>query len=188
METSQQFCSNETATEGPKLRSADPLLCHGSSLPDSPPPGTVNNVVVRRGGGETPLEAWSSNLAAVLWIKRSGHKSRPGHCVVFFKRQKSYSHSVFLHPSTLRKNCWTVFVDGSINLIFCCSHWSVCLESGIIEKEWSYLPDLENIWGITQSIEKGGRISFFCQNTTCNWIWHNDWQGTASTDNHFYRR
>ena len=51
METSQQFCSNETATEGPKLRSADPLLCHGSSLPDSPPPGTVNNVVVRRGGG-----------------------------------------------------------------------------------------------------------------------------------------
>ena len=51
METSQQSCSNETATEGLKLRSADPLLCHGSSLPDSPPPGTVNNVVVRGGGG-----------------------------------------------------------------------------------------------------------------------------------------
>ena len=51
METSQQSCSNETATEGLKLRSADPLLCHGSSLPDSPPPGTVNNVVVKGGGG-----------------------------------------------------------------------------------------------------------------------------------------
>lgn len=55
METSQQSCSNETATEGLKLRSADPLLCHGSSLPDSPPPGKVNNVVVR--GGGSPLEA-----------------------------------------------------------------------------------------------------------------------------------
>ena len=50
METSQQFFSNETATEGLKLRSADPLLYRGSSLPDSPPPGTVNNVVVRGGG------------------------------------------------------------------------------------------------------------------------------------------
>ena len=85
METSRQSCSNETATEGLKLRSADPLLCHGSSLPDSPPPGTVNNVVVK--GGGTPLEALSGNLAAVLWFKRSGHEPRPGLCVVFFKRE-----------------------------------------------------------------------------------------------------
>lgn len=48
-----------------------------------------------------------------------------------------------------------------MNVIFCYSHWSICLESGIIEKEWSYLPNLENIWGITQSIKKGGRIKFF---------------------------
>ena len=48
-----------------------------------------------------------------------------------------------------------------MNVIFCYSHRSICLESGIIEKEWSYLPNLENIWGITQSIEKGGRIKFF---------------------------
>lgn len=92
METSQQSCSNETATEGLKLRSADPLLCHGSSLPDSPPPGTVNNVVVRGGG---PL----------LRLLYSGLRD-PGTSLsqVFelcFLREKCNSHSVCLHPGTL---------------------------------------------------------------------------------------
>ena len=49
METSQQFCSNETSTEGLNLWSADPHLSRGCSLLDSPPPGTVNNVVVKGG-------------------------------------------------------------------------------------------------------------------------------------------
>ena len=49
METSQQFCSNETAREGLNLWSEDPHLSHVTSRPHSPPPGTVDNVVVKGG-------------------------------------------------------------------------------------------------------------------------------------------
>lgn len=49
METSQQFCSNETAREGLYLWSEDPHLSHVTSRPHSPPPGTVDNVVVKGG-------------------------------------------------------------------------------------------------------------------------------------------
>ena len=47
METSQHFCSHQTATEG--LWSAGRHLSHGASRPDSTPPGTVDNVIVKVG-------------------------------------------------------------------------------------------------------------------------------------------
>lgn len=49
METSQQFCSNETAREGLNLWSEDSYLSHVTSRPHSPPPGIVDNVVVKGG-------------------------------------------------------------------------------------------------------------------------------------------
>lgn len=49
IETFQQLCSNETATEGLNLCSANLHLSCGSSLSHSSPPSTFDNVVVKGG-------------------------------------------------------------------------------------------------------------------------------------------